>query len=175
MAAAIPGPALAGLQRHLDGLAGHFPEARWTDETSRHITLKFLGSTPAGRLPEVERRCGAAASGAEPCELRFEGLGAFPRPARATVLWAGVGGDRGKLTQLAGGLDDALAPMGFRSEQRPFVAHATLARFRQPVRLELPELSPVGPFPVTQMALLQSHLSPRGARYTALATFPLGR
>ena len=166
---------LANLQSHLEVCAGRFPGARWTDASSRHITLKFLGSAPARRLSEVEGCCAVAASGSEPCELRLEGLGAFPRPAGATVLWAGVGDDGGMLTRLAGELDGALAPLGFSPEQRPFVAHVTLARFRRPTRLELPELTPIGPFSMTQIGLFQSHLSPRGARYTALATFALGR
>lgn len=166
---------LAGLQERVHGLIASLPGARWTEGTTRHITLKFLGPTPAERLPEVQRCCTAVAAGGEPCELRLEGLGAFPRPARAMVLWAGVTDPAGMLERLAGGLDGAFAPMGYPAEARPFAAHVTLARFRGPARLDLPGLEPLEPFVLRQIRLFRSHLSSGGARYERLASFPLGR
>ncbi|MDQ3766800.1 MAG: RNA 2',3'-cyclic phosphodiesterase [Actinomycetota bacterium] len=175
MAAAVPGPQLAGLQERVGELIGRLPGARPTEGATRHITIKFLGPTPAGRLPDVIGCCRDAAVGGDPCELRIQGLGAFPRAARATVLWAGVTDPAGLLGRLADGLDRAFTPMGYRAETRPFAAHVTLARFRQPARLELPDLEPLEPFVLKQIGLYRSHLSPAGARYEPLATFPLGR
>lgn len=175
MAAAVPGPVLAGLGRRVDELLGPLPGARWTEGTTRHITLKFLGFTPAERLPEVKGCCRAVASREEPGELCIEGFGAFPKPPRATVLWAGVTDPTGMLGRLAGGLDDAFVSMGYPAEQRPFAGHVTLARFRPPTRLELPDLEPLGPYVLSHIGLHQSHLSRGGARYTRLAAWPLGR
>jgi len=166
---------LAGLEERVVGLIGPVAGARWTEGAARHITLKFLGPTPAERLTEVEACCGAVAAGGEACELRIEGLGAFPRPARATVLWAGVTDPAGMLGRLAAGLDGAFAPMGYPAEKRPFAAHVTLARLRGPARLELPDLEPLEPFVLRRIGLYRSHLSSGGARYERLASFPLGR
>lgn len=171
----MPGPQLASLQERVGEFIGRLPGARPTDGATRHITLKFLGSTPAARLPEVEGCCGAVAAGGGPCELRIEGLGAFPRPVGATVLWAGVTDPAGMLGRLAGGLGRVFAPMGYPSEQRPFTAHVTLARFRQPARLELPEPPSLEPFQLRQIGLYRSRLSSVGPSYELLATFPLGR
>ncbi len=91
------------------------------------------------------------------------------------MLWAGVSDPAGMLERLADGLDGAFAPMGYRPERRPFAAHVTLARFRQPVRLDLPGLEPLEPFLLRRIGLYRSRLSPGGARYESLAAFPLGR
>ncbi len=171
----MPDALLEGLQERVGEPIGRLQGARPTEPTTRHITLKFLGPTPAERLPEVCGCCGDVAADGEPCELRIEGLGAFPRPAGATVLWAGVSDPAGMLERLADGLDGAFAPMGYRPERRPFAAHVTLARFRQPVRLDLPGLEPLEPFLLRRIGLYRSRLSPGGARYESLAAFPLGR
>lgn len=175
MAAAVPGYVLDDLGGRVAELTHRWPGARWTEATSQHITLKFLGSTPAGRLPEVRARCEMVAAGGAPGELHIEGLGAFPRPSRATVLWAGVSDPGGMLGRLAGALDGAFSSMGYRVEARPFTAHVTLARFRQATRLELSVLEPPEPFELSHIGLHRSHLSPRGARYELLTSFPLGR
>jgi 2'-5' RNA ligase len=174
VAAEVPRPVLADLQERVQRLIGSLPEARWTGEATRHITLKFLGPTEPERLPEVQRRCTAVAAAGSPCDLRIEGLGAFPRPGRATVLWAGVGDSAGMLGRLAGGLDAAFSTMGYRAEARPFAAHVTLARFRRPARLGLPDLEPLEPFLLRGIHLYRSHLSAAGARYEPLAAFRLG-
>jgi 2'-5' RNA ligase len=65
----------------------------------------------------------------------------------------------------------------FESEARAFTAHLTLARLKTPVRVAgewprvvLPERS----WTCDALTLFRSHLSPKGARYEALAAFPLG-
>lgn len=174
MAAAVPDPVLEDLDGRVERLVGPLPGARWTDRASRHITLKFLGPTRPELLPEVLGRCESVAADGAGGELQIEGLGAFPRPARASVLWAGVADPAGILTRLAGELDALFEAMGYRAETRPFTAHVTLARFRAPVRLELPPLEPLESFRLEHIALFRSHLSPRGARYERLASWPLG-
>lgn len=174
MAAAVPGRVLEDLDGRVERLLDRLPGARWTEGDSRHITLKFLGPTRSEWLPEVLERCRAVAAGGARGELRIEGLGAFPRPARASVLWAGVADPAGMLARLAGELDDLFGAMGYRAEKRPFTAHVTLARFRAPTRLELPPLEPLESFRLEHIGLFRSHLSPRGARYEPLASWPLG-
>jgi 2'-5' RNA ligase len=91
------------------------------------------------------------------------------------VIWAGVGRGADALVELAGRVDEALAPLGFQREPRPFSPHVTLGRVRAPRRD--PALADAlvtgvdhqfGRFSVERVALMRSDLSPRGARYTEL-------
>ena len=82
---------------------------------------------------------------------------------------------------LAGRVEAALAALGFAREARPFSAHVTLGRVRQPGRASaLTEAlrgaagRPFGRLRVARASLMQSELSPRGARYTELAAASLG-
>jgi 2'-5' RNA ligase len=122
-----------------DGLAWVRPEAI-------HLTLKFLGATPAARVPAIAAGLRQAVEGAAPFELRPEGLGTFhggksphftrrfPRESRhhnVRVIWVGLGPGKERLAELAGRIEAALAPLGFPAEPRPFAGHLTLARVRE--------------------------------------------
>ncbi|WP_420613386.1 RNA 2',3'-cyclic phosphodiesterase [Candidatus Spongiisocius sp.] len=99
-----------------------------------HVTLRFVGR--ADRVGQ-ERVMGAldAADLGPSFPYRIGGLGAFPRPRKATVAWAGLEGDGGRLSVLASVADEAVASAGFGHEERPFRAHLTLARIRPPMDL----------------------------------------
>lgn len=114
-------------------------------------------------------------------DLAIESLGAFPTASRPRVIWAGLGRGLEPLTDLAGRVEGALADVGFASEDRPFSPHVTLGRVREPrrdARLEAAVLAgahvPFGTVAVGRVSLMQSQLSPRGARYTELSSHPLG-
>lgn len=172
-------------RRHVDAVAGvvrtleaSIPGARWADAANLHVTLKFLGATPPDALDAVVAACRTAAARPAPSEVAIAGLGAFPSVRRARVVWAGVRDPDRLLRRLAGRLDRKLAPLGFIAEKREFHAHLTLARLRAPAPVgdalaaaSLPELDP---FTVSEIVLYRSHLSPRGARYEAVAAFPVG-
>lgn len=99
------------------------PAANW------HVTLRFVG--PIDRV-SYERWIGAIdqADKPEPFEMTLGGIGAFPRPARATVLWVGCESDR--LAELAESVDGAADMAGLGREERPFRPHLTIARVRPP-------------------------------------------
>jgi 2'-5' RNA ligase len=86
-----PAPAVAELDRQLAArrpAAG--PGLRWTTPDAWHLTLAFLGEVPEPVLPELSTRLERAA-GRHPAQLlAIRGAGAFPGPARARVLWAGI-------------------------------------------------------------------------------------
>lgn len=99
------------------------PSANW------HITLRY-----AGRVEQsgYERWLAAMDTGGRGGRIRIRlgGLGAFPRPGRATVVWLGVEGEG--LGELAGQVDEAAEDAGLGPEERPFRPHLTLARVRPP-------------------------------------------
>ena len=176
VAASVPPEQLEWLAEATAELRERWPAARWAAIESQHITLKFLGATPPDRLEAVESVCRSVAAGRAPGSLRLGGVGVFPSLRRVRVLWVGLEDPSTVLPSVAGDLDAALEPLGYRTEARAYTPHLTLARFREPVRIEaVPELPEApAPFPLASIGLWRSHLSPRGARYEQLAELPLG-
>lgn len=179
VAVSVPRTHLGEIERAAEPLRERLPGGRWTKVENQHVTLKFLGWTPAADLPRVEEVCAGVAIRHAPATIEVGGIGSFPTRTRVRVLWVGLHDGAGLLRTLAGGLDEGFAALGIGPEDRPFTAHLTLARFKSPVRvpaglpeLELPQLPP---FRVETVELYRSFLSPKGARYEVVRSFPLGR
>ena len=167
--------ACAALMPHVRGL----PVA-WVPPENFHITLKFLGAIEEARVAAVVEALQVAIAGHRAFTLEIRGLGAFPSPTRPRVLWAGVDEGRAALARLGAAVEDGMAGLGFEREERPFAPHVTLARVREPRRapalagaLAEAATQPFGKPGIDHVALMRSHLSPRGARYTALTSMPL--
>ena len=132
-----------------------------------HLTLRFLGATEE---PARDRVVGFLDEQplVEPFTLGFTGLGAFPRPGRATVLWLGVERGADELANLAATCEEAARAAGFEAEERPFHAHLTLSRIR-PWQDVNPVVDRVPPFPARQpverITLYRSMLGGGPARY----------
>lgn len=173
----VPRAALEAVDAQLDALKAELPTARWVPLDNQHVTLKFLGWTPRDRVDAVERALEIVAAGRRGSRVRLADLGAFPSARRARVLWVGIDDGERLLEGLAEDLDRALEPLGYASEARPYTPHLTLARFKTPVRIALPEktLDPPPAFAVDAVTLYRSRLHPSGARYDALRAFTLAR
>lgn len=183
-AVSLPAEARAGLERLSGKLRPRLPFQKWTHPSDIHITLKFVGETPEPRVDAVKMALRQAAEAAAPFELAIAGLGVFGPPARPTILWAGVTGDRSPLQALQRRVEAAaaLAALGYEREARPFRPHVTLARRYSGdtpfPRAELERLAaqPLegGPlrWTVEVVTLYRSHLG-RTPMYEALAEFNL--
>ncbi len=101
---------------------------RWARPENIHITLKFLGETPAERQPQIEDALRAAAEGVAPHELTLGELGKFGGRQNPRVLWVDVRGDVDALKTLQKRVDTRMASLDFPADERPFAAHLTLAR-----------------------------------------------
>ena len=153
-------------------------DLRWTGRELWHVTLVFLGEVSEDRLPGLLARLERAARRHPAFGLSLAGAGAFSSPARASVLWAGVSGDRKALGELAmsvgAGARRAGAPPP--DEGRRYRPHVTLARCRVPadVRMIVAELSGYqGPvWTAGEIHLIRSTLGGQ-ARYATLGTFSL--
>ncbi len=94
-----------------------------------HLTLKFLGDTEDGLIPEITSAIREACAGVPAFSLRVRGTGAFPNLSRPSVLWVGIEGGE-PLGRMARSLDEHLAALGFERESRAWSPHVTLARVR---------------------------------------------
>jgi 2'-5' RNA ligase len=129
-----------------------------------HLTLVFLGSRPAGEVPAIVERLHAAAAAAAPVRLR-------PDRYRETRIAA-------MLTfEDLGGAGGALADALGRDEERRWLPHVTVARYRRRPRLqeEFPATLRTHVLVPSDAAAYLSKLRPSGAEYEVLASAPLGR
>ena len=154
-----------------DGLPGRpAPPRNW------HLTLRFLGDADAVGSDRVAAALDGADLGGS-FSVTWGGMGAFPRPRRATVLWIGLTAGAGRLAALAANVEAASQAAGFSPEDRPFRAHMTLSRIRpdRDVRSLVEEFAPAAvAMRVDRVALYRSHLGRGGARYEVVEEFPLG-
>lgn len=169
---ALTDQARAGIQ---SALADRKLPGRVVPPANRHLTLRFLGATPAELQAALVGRIEQASLGAA-FTVGFGRLGAFPRPQRARVLWLGVEQGAERLAEVAQVLEQTARLAGFAPERKPFRAHLTLARI-EPARSVTPIFDgvPVVPvtMPVDQVVLFRSQLGHGPARYEVLNRFPL--
>ncbi|MGH2685754.1 MAG: RNA 2',3'-cyclic phosphodiesterase [Actinomycetota bacterium] len=174
----IPPRVREAIDQELAPWRDRLPGARWVKPGNRHVTVKFMGRTFPRLVDRVHEACRDAASAIRPFRVGLEGLGVFPSPRRARVLWVGLRDKEGGLPALAAALDRELA-REFPPEKRGFTAHLTVARFNppQPMTEHARDLEETrieaAPFRVGSLVLYRSHLSPKGARYEPLERFAL--
>ena len=159
---------IAEIQQELKG------NIKLVDPKQVHITMKFLGDVPEKKIPKIEDALSGINS--EPFTARVQGVGAFPKPDYARVIY--IGADPAEtFTRLYAEVESALAPLGFKREKRPFTPHATLARVKhnpEGARMRLKDtiehLSDieVGTMDVDTIKLKKSMLTPKGAIYETL-------
>jgi 2'-5' RNA ligase len=168
----------------LDDLAGYVEPRRdvdsplrWSRPEQWHITLAFLPSVADRLLDGLVERLTETAAIRSPFELQLAGAGAFPNPARAKVLWAGVGGDLAELARLAGTVRSAVGRSGTHVEGGEFRPHLTLARIGRPLDvtrwLRVFDLFASASWQVPELVLFHSQLGSGPARYTPVERFPL--
>lgn len=177
MAVEAPEAVRAGLEHSVvEPLRSRLLGARWTRPDGRHLTLKFLGEVPDGRVDALCQVVVGAAGTHRRFEVAFSELGAFPNARRPRVLWVGLGDGAEPMAALAAGIEQELVPLGFPLDDRPFRTHVTLARFPHPGALhEMPAVHvPTTSFVVNDVVVFRSELHPRGARYTVIRRIPLG-
>jgi len=180
------------IERFLEGVEGFAPEARWVRPESLHITLKFVGEQMAERVQAITEHLQLVESSA--FEIRAGGYGFFPTAKAPRVFWIGIHAGP-QLAELAENIDIATAEVGIPREDRPYSPHLTLARAGAGRRSGSPKwrkgdgpnatfavlekrLAAMGDLDFGAMTahefiLYQSHLSPKGSKYTKLQRFPM--
>lgn len=158
-------------------------EVRWVRPQGIHLTLKFLGDVPAGRIDAIGEGVARAVVGLRPFRVIAEGLGVFPNWRQPRVIWVGIEGDTEQLHTLQAKVEQAMAELGFEPERRPFHPHFTLGRVNQRAgsgyqrrlgeALQAYDVQTVGEMLVDEVSLMRSQLNPKGAIYTQLGVYPL--
>jgi 2'-5' RNA ligase len=171
----LPQEALLRLDRLVAALR---PEAliKWSPLDNLHITTKFIGEWPEGRMDELHAALLQVAP-RHPFEVEIRNLGWFPNERAPRVLWAGVEGGE-PLKKLARDTDERLASLGIAEEVRDFSPHLTLARIKSPVplrglRQKVEEMRDtiIGQFQVSQFNLFRSDPGSNSSIYRRLREY----
>lgn len=157
-------------------------EGKYTHQGGIHITLKFLGDTLAETLAQVTGALKAFSGSIAPTseqrivKARLGGFDIFSSGQDIKVLFLNV--QCPELTLLVAQLDCLLAPW-YKKEERPFVAHLTLARIKRVPDREkffavlqecaIKKLE----FTIDRFVLKKSELTPEGPLYGDIATYGL--
>ncbi len=92
-----------------------------------HFTIIFLGEIAYEHVDRIKEVMLTGLT-FEPFTITYTGIGAFPNPARARVVWVGVDSEGSKkLTGLANNIVSKMSHLGFKAD-KPFSAHMTLLR-----------------------------------------------
>ncbi len=174
----------AGVRAELDRIAQPLrrTEARvtWVRPENFHITVKFLGEVEPSALDALKALGAHIAARFPKSEIVFDTVGAFPTPQRPRVLWIGSQRAPQAIFELQTDLERELTKMGFEAE-RHFRPHVTVGRVKDEHTVRVGQLatmlSQISPFEcraqITNLTLMESHLSPSGAIYTPVATWEL--
>ncbi|MCD5408757.1 RNA 2',3'-cyclic phosphodiesterase [Candidatus Bipolaricaulota bacterium] len=163
--------ALAEIAARLKGKLG--PGAKWVARDNLHITVRFLGEVEDSSAEGLAELGAEAAKATARFSFPLTGLGAFPTPRRARVIWAGPAEDPEAFAKLVRRVEAGVQALGLPPERKEAKAHVTLARLKPPrdvaaalAGTPLPELV----VEVKALTLMKSQLTPQGPIYT-----PIGR
>ena len=141
------------------------PGLRWTTRGQWHVTLRFLGP-----VDDVDAVITAVAGvEAPPATAR---LGPTVGRFGQRILHVPVAG----LEAVAEAVIAATAHLGRPPEDRTFAGHLTLARVTKGTRVDLRRLAGTpleGTWDLGETCLVESRLSPAGARYEVVERFSL--
>jgi len=169
--------ALANYVRPLKSLRGR---VSWVKPENLHLTLKFLGDTPANRIDEIAAVLQEIAAASTPFSALIAGSGAFPNDEHPRVLWVGLNETTGTLPSLTRAIDEKLKPFGFAPEKKRFAPHLTIGRVKD---ARIPEIicglreKPFAAMTAQfdEIIFMKSELHPAGSIYTPLRKLALGK
>ena len=170
---AIPCPAdvkeeITGIQKEIKTLG----DLKLVEPDNIHLTLRFLGEIDAGTIDKISERLDSL-SETGGFEISLKGLGVFPKPSYARVIWVGVENGAERIEELHGKIESELKTLGFSGEKE-FSSHFTIARVKSIDKSKLIEIlnknskREFGSFPADRIELMKSELTPMGPRYSLL-------
>ena len=175
----LPEPTRRGLTERATAELSGIEGIRLLAPEALHLTLCFLGATPAPELDPICAACRQAIAGHPPVELSLGRAVALPRRGPRVVAMRIGGRGAVQLAELQGAVSARMAAGGwYRPESRAFLAHVTLARVRPRSRIDgqvvamLPAMDEA-PFVADTVTLFRSDTRPDSARYKPLARLSL--
>lgn len=158
---------------------------RWIPAENVHLTLKFIGDTSQASVEFLIQMLRAEADSCPAFDMQLSGLGSFPSPKRARVIYIGIQA-RAELEALHRGIESASRRLGYESDAnggRGFSPHLTIGRVKQNIlaleqqnirrAIEEAKIDSFGTAKIDSVHLYKSDLKPTGSVYTQLYSAPL--
>lgn len=152
---------------------------RWTKPENLHITLQFLAEVHSEHLSMLLQNVRHRMAGAiHETVLTLGSLHLFPNPYRPRVIVLDVK-PQDELGMLSGLIGEGIKAANYPIESRPFRAHLTLGRIKQPQGMSLSFLdemqsAELEKIAVNEVVLFRSEPQADGSKYTILEKLALG-
>lgn len=146
-------------------------EAKWVKPENTHLTIAFLGSINPEQITVVKEIVNKVNQRLNPIKLTLSEISAFPNVSRARVIFVGLSGQIETLNKIAKEAQEELKRKNIWFDEKPFVAHLTLGRFKKPTNLTqfINKLNIKRvPLEVKNVSCYQSLPTPSGPIYTKL-------
>lgn len=127
-----PEKAVEDLARMVEPVQRGHLELRWTVPALWHLTLAFFADITRPESELLDRAVGELVRHRSALQVRLADAGAFPAPAAAQTLWAGVDCPDNGLGALSRDLIASVPQLPRTPQRRAFRPHLTLARARRP-------------------------------------------
>lgn len=158
--------------------AGKF-DVNWLADEKLHLTLKFLGDTDEALISRIKEALLSVSSLHAPFNINVHGAGVLPDIKRPRVVFMGLS-ITDRLQGLQGDIEEAMAGLGFKKEDRLFFPHLTIGRVKSPKgkeylvkMIETLKDRDFGIIYVKKISFIKSELKPNGAQYTVIDEFYL--
>jgi 2'-5' RNA ligase len=146
-----------------------------------HLTLKFLGTTDILKLREIMAAINDTAEAFNSFSFTPGTIiGSFPdNILSARILFVPVEDTAGHIADVFKVLEDNLAKIKIKKDERKFVPHITIARIRENLNIDTAvsvkkiSLNYVGSIVCSKITLFESRLKPTGADYIIIEEFAL--
>ncbi len=178
----LPAPAKSALetvQKSLHALHA----VRWTKPAQIHLTVQFLGDTPAELVPKLSAALAETVSALSPFMLSLAKVGAFPNLKRPRIIWVGVGAIPA-LTDLHRAVTIATESVGI-ADKKPFNPHLTIGRVQKWARgndfraiaatVSRAKIGDIATFRVDRISLIRSELTRQGPIYAPKTTLTFSK
>lgn len=169
----MPVDACDQLAEQLAPYRAQLRDARWTDPSSWHLTLLFLGQVDQSRVQQLQALVDGAAAAGAPYRVRADRGDGRQRRAGG-VAWLALSEGAGQLIELATTIAER-CPTGMTAgppPRRTPSAHLTLVRNAGRATIDALRVQALGPleveWEVDRIWLVRSHLTTAAAHYQTL-------
>lgn len=144
---------------------------RWVVPENIHLTLKFLGETDPGKVEKISKVMAESIKGLSSSSININSGGVFPSRRRPRILWVGSIEKNENIITIKKNLDRGLKHLGFEKEKREFTPHLTIGRVKSikamagSIEALVSGEINLGEIEVREIQLIESILSPEGAKY----------
>jgi RNA 2',3'-cyclic 3'-phosphodiesterase len=103
---------------------------KWVDEQTLHLTLFFLGDTPADMINNIAQKIEFKLRNFSSFDISLQGLGIFGSSLSPRVIWTGIAKSN-QVIELNKLVCSTIIPFGFDKPSGSFTPHLTLGRVKQ--------------------------------------------